>query len=74
MGAHNIDDDVPAKLGEFVRSYYGVFIAGQNIVQPCLVFDEIIHSRKIFQGPFHVRNQPSQCEALLCTAFEHLLN
>lgn len=74
MGAHNIDDDVSAKLGEVVRSYDRVFIPRQNIVQPCLVFDEIINSWKIFQSPFHVRNQPSQREALLCAAFEYLFD
>ena len=29
---HDVDDDLPAKLGEIVYSYDGVFISGQNIV------------------------------------------
>ena len=74
MRAHNVDNDVPAKLGEVVRSYDGIFIPGQNIVQPCLIFDEIVDSWKIFQSPFHVRDKPGEGEALLFAVIEHFLN
>ncbi len=59
MGAHNVNDDTPAKLGEVVGSYDGVSIPGQNIVQPCLVLHEIINTGSVFQGPFHMGNQAS---------------
>jgi len=74
MGAHNVNDDPPAKLGEVVRSYHGVFVPGQDIVQPCLVLDEIINSGPILQGPFHMGKQASEREALPSAAFEHLLD
>ena len=54
VGAHNVYHDASAKLGEIVRSYHRVFISGEKIVEPCLVFNEIINTRPIFQGPFHV--------------------
>ena len=28
MCAHDVNDDLPAKLGEIVRSYHGVFVTG----------------------------------------------
>ncbi len=28
MCAHDVNHDLPAKLGEIVRSYHGVFVAG----------------------------------------------
>src|SRR5215470_5860102 len=74
MGAHNVNDDTPAKLGEVVGSYDGVFIPRQNIVQSCLVFHEIINTRPVFQGPFHMGNQTSQRETLLFAAFKNLLD
>ena len=37
MGPHNVNDDIPAKLGEIVRSDDRVWILGQNIVQPRLM-------------------------------------
>src|SRR5215813_13480265 len=74
MGAHNVNDDTPAKLGEVVGSYHWVFIPGQNIVQSCLVFDEIINTRPVFQGPFHMGNQASQREALLSATFKDILD
>jgi len=74
MGAHNVNDDTPAKLGEVIGSYDRVFIPRQNIVQSCLVFHEIINTRPVFQGPFHMGNQTSQRETLLFAAFKNLLD
>ena len=73
MGAHNVNDDGPAKLGEVVGSYDGIFIPGQNIVHPGLVFHEIINTRTVFQGPFHMGNQTGQRETLVSAAFKDLL-
>jgi hypothetical protein len=74
MGAHNVNDDGPAKLAEVVGSYDGIFIPGQNIVHPGLIFDEIINAGPAFQGPFHMGNQTGQRETLLPTAFKDLLS
>ena len=54
----------PAKLGEIVCSYDRVFIPGQNIVQPRLVLHQVIDTRSVFQGPFHMGDQTSQRETL----------
>lgn len=32
VGPHDVDDDLPAKLGEIVDSYNRILIAWQNIV------------------------------------------
>jgi len=37
VGPHDVDDDLPAKLGEIVDSYDRVLVPGQNIVQSRLV-------------------------------------
>jgi hypothetical protein len=37
VGPHDVDDDVPAKLGEIIQSYDRVLVARQQIIQPCLV-------------------------------------
>ncbi len=48
MGPHNVHHDLPAKLGEIVRSYDRVWIPGQKIVQPRLVFYQVIHTWSVF--------------------------
>ena len=74
VGTHNVNDDVPAKLGEVVRSYDGVFILRQDIVQPCLVLNEIVNSGPVSQSPLHVGNHASQPEALLPAARDQFLS
>ena len=56
MSPHNINNDIPAKLGEIVDSYDRVFIPGQDIVQSSLVLHQVVNTRPVFQGPFHIGN------------------
>ena len=56
--AHDVNYDLPAKLGEIVRSYHWVFVAGQKIIESCLVLNEIVDARTVLERPFHVGNQP----------------
>ena len=74
MGPHNVNNDVPAKLGEIVRSYDRVGIPGQKIVQPRLVLHQVIHTWSVFQGLFHMGDQTNQQEPLLSTALKDLLD
>ena len=74
MGPHDIHDDLPAKLGEIVRSYDRVPIPRQYIVQPCLVLHEIINARTVFQSPFHVGDEASQRKSLPSPVLQHLLD
>src|SRR5438094_8969725 len=74
MGPHDVHDDLPAKLGEIVRSYDRVLIPRQYVVQPCLVLHEIINAWAVFQSPFHVGDEASQRASLLSTELEHLLD
>jgi hypothetical protein len=59
MGPHNVHDDLPAKLGEIVRSDDRVWVPGQQIVQPRLILHQVIDTRSVFQGPFHMGDQTS---------------
>jgi hypothetical protein len=61
----NLNDDTPAKLGEIVCSHDRAFISRQNIAQPCLILHQVIDTRSVFQGPFHMGDQTRQREALL---------
>src|ERR1700682_3149713 len=74
VGPHDVDDDLPAKLGEIVDSYDRILISRQNIIQPRLVLHQVIDPRSIFEGPFHVGDQPSEREPLLDAAVEDLLD
>ncbi len=74
VGAHDVDDDLPAKLGEIVYSYDRVLIPGQNIVQLRLILHQVINPGPVFQGPFHVGDQASQREPLLDAAIKDLLD
>ena len=56
VGAHDIHNDLPAKLGEIVDSYDCVLIARQNVVQPRLVLHQIVNTWPIFERPLHVRH------------------
>jgi hypothetical protein len=74
VGPHDVDDDLPAKLGEIVDSYERVLIARQNIVQSRLVLHQIVDTWPIFEHPFHVRNRPCAREPLLPASVEDLLD
>src|SRR6185436_17677709 len=74
MGAHDVDDDASAKLGEIIRSYHRVLVPRQKIVEPRLVFDEIVDTGPVFQSPFHMSDEAGQREAPPAAAFEYLLN
>jgi hypothetical protein len=67
MRSHNVNDDIPAKLGEIVRSDDRVRIPRQNIIQPGLILHQVIDTRPVFQGLFHMGNETSQREPLLST-------
>jgi hypothetical protein len=73
MGPHDVDHDLPAKLGEIVRSSDRVPVPRQQVVQPCFVLEQVIDARPILQRPFHVGDQAGQREVLLSTAFEDFL-
>jgi hypothetical protein len=74
VGPHNVNDDISAKLGEVVRSDDRVWIPGQQIVHPRLILHQVINTRSVFQGPFHMGNQTSQREASLSSALKDLLD
>ena len=71
---HDVNYNLPAKLGEVVDSYDRVLISRQNVIQPRLVRHQVVDPRSIFEGPFHVSDQPSEREPLLNAAVEDLLN
>jgi hypothetical protein len=56
MSPHDINNDIPAKLGESVGSYDRIFISGQDVVQSSLILHQVIHTRPVFEGPFHMGN------------------
>jgi len=56
VGPHDVDDDLPAKLGEIVDSNDRVLVARQNIVESGLVLDQVVDAWPIFERPFHVRD------------------
>src|SRR4029077_3948135 len=63
-----------AKLGEIVQSYDRVLIARQQIIQPRLILHQVVDSRSIFKGPFHMGDQPGEREPLLDAAVKDLLD
>ena len=60
----DVHDYMPAKLGEIICSNYGVTVLRKNIVQPGLVFEQVIDSGPVLQCPLHVSQEPSACVAL----------
>ncbi len=74
VGPHDINDNLPAKLGEIVDSYNRVPIARQDIVQSCLVLNQIIDAGPIFKRPFHVRDQAGPRESLFRSSVEDFLD
>src|SRR5712664_2292718 len=74
VGPHDVDDDLPAKLGEIVQSYDRVLIARQHTIQPRLVLLYVVDSRSIFKGTFHMGDQPGHGGPLLDAAVKDLLD
>jgi hypothetical protein len=74
VGPHDVDDDLPANLGEIVDSYDRVLISRQNIVQSRLVLDQIVNARPIFERPFHMCDQTGAHEPLLPAPVEDLFD
>src|SRR5439155_14072058 len=70
----DVNNNLPAKLGEIVDSYDRVLIARQNIIESRLVLHQIVDARPIFERPFHVRDQPGAREPLLSAAVEDVFD
>src|SRR5918992_3603247 len=48
VSPHDVDDDIGPELGEIVHADDRVsIVAGQKIVQPGLVLDQVIHARSV---------------------------
>jgi hypothetical protein len=58
MGAHDVNDKTPAKLGEIVGSDDRIMVAQPPIVGLSLVLQESSHTGVCFQGPFHMGDKP----------------
>ena len=54
VGAQNVHRDAGAKLGAVIRSYDRIFVLRQDKIQPCLIFNQVIDTREVFQRPLHV--------------------
>src|SRR5215475_15146553 len=68
MSAHNVNDDLPAKLGQIVRADDRVNRA--ILVKPCLVCLGFVLQQRIkpqfsFQSPFHMGDKPNEWKSLL---------
>ena len=74
MSSHDVNYDLSAKLGEVVDSYHRVFIARQNVVQSCLVFNQIVNPGPVLKRPIHMRDKPCAHETLLPASVEDLLD
>src|SRR5689334_9270118 len=72
--AEDVDQYVAAKLGGIVQSYDRILVSRQHVIQARFVLDEIVHARKILEGPFHVSDQPGQRKSLGFPAVEHFLD
>jgi hypothetical protein len=71
---HDVNYDLPAKLGEIVQSYDRVLIARQNVIQPRLVLHQVVDPGSIFKGPFHVGDQPGEPKPLPNAAIKDFLD
>jgi len=74
VGSEDVHHDACAKLGEIIRSYDRVAIPRQDVIQPSLVFHEVINSRPILQRPFHLGDQPRKGKALRWACLEDFLD
>jgi hypothetical protein len=72
MGSDDVDDDVCAKPGEIVRADDRVRVPGPHLIDLCLELQQKIASRFVFQGPFGVRDVPTDGKPLLSATLEHI--
>jgi hypothetical protein len=74
MGAHDVNDNPSAKLGEIVGSDDRIMVAQPPIVRLGLVLQESSHTGSRFQGPFHMGDKPRAWEPLLSSTRDGLLD
>jgi hypothetical protein len=75
MRSHDVNDVVPAKLGEIVRSDDRIFESDrEDIIRPSLKLHKVIEAKSVFQGPLHVGDQTSQREPLPSSSLKDLLH
>ena len=74
MRSHDVHHDAGAKLGAIVRSYDGIFIAWEHVIEAGLVFHQIVNARHIFQRPLHVGHQARYFISLLRARLKYLFD
>ena len=70
----DVHDYMPTKLGEIIRSHYRVAVFRKDIVQPRLVFEQVIDPGPVLQCPLHVSQEPSACVTLRIPALEYFFD
>jgi len=70
VGAHDLDNDVTTEPGEIVRANDRV-LEGRE-VRARLVFEQGVHTRPVFEGPFHVRDEPNAWVSVPLTALPNV--
>jgi hypothetical protein len=76
MGSHHIDNDISSELREIVRADNRIewaLLTLPYLVGPGLVFEQVSNPFFIFQSPFHMRDKPSEREAMLLCALHYSL-
>src|SRR5579884_1064889 len=74
MRPHNVHNNLGAEPGQVIRSAHGVVVLGQHIVEPGLVFHDVLNAGPVLQRPLHVGHQPGQAEAPSLAALQDLFD
>jgi len=74
VGPQDVHDDLCTKLVQIVCSADGIIVLREDVVEPCLVLDDIVYTRPVFQRPLHVGDKPRQGKALRLSILQDFFN
>src|SRR6185436_11446102 len=64
VSSHDVDDQVAATLRQIIKTDYGILILRNDVVEPALVFEEILNPGPVARSPFGVSHHAGEREAV----------
>src|SRR5204863_3845606 len=74
VSSYDVDDKVAATLRQIIKTDYGILILWYDVVQPALVFEEIVYPRPVARSPFGVAHDAGEREAIALALLHYVLH
>jgi hypothetical protein len=70
----DVDDKAAATLRQIIKTDYGILILRYDVVQPALVFEEIVYPGPSPEAHFGVAHDAGECGAVALALLQYVLH